>query len=101
MREPRYSGPERTGVCVCGCPWDKHHLCMVMRQDYLDATQEQYIPDECCAYGFNEVGGMKYNKELGEWEDHCHGYRDSGTHCPECGMKKPDHKMSCDYVSPS
>jgi hypothetical protein len=67
-----------------------------MREDYRDETQEQYIPDECCAYGFNEVGGMKYNKETNEWQEHCHSYRDSGNHCPECGMESPKHKMSCD-----
>ena len=77
--ERRYSGPGKSGICVCGCKWDDHHLCMVVRQDYLDATQEQYIPDECCRYGFNEGGGMKYNKETGEWEDHCHGYEDRGV----------------------
>lgn len=74
---PKYSGPDRSGVCVCGCSWQDHHLCMVMRQAYMDATQEAYIPDECCRYGSNEVGGMKYNKETGEWEDHCYGYQDS------------------------
>jgi hypothetical protein len=74
---PRYSGPNRSGICTCGHSWDEHHLCMVMRQDYHDQTQESYIPDECCYYGCNEVGGMKYNKETKEWEDHCHGYVDS------------------------
>ena len=77
--EPRYSGPGKTGICVCGCPWDAHHLCIVMQKEYVDQTGEAYIPDECCRYGFNEVGGMKYNKETEEWEDHCHGYKDSGT----------------------
>jgi hypothetical protein len=77
-RKPLYSGPGKSGICRCGCPWNAHHLCMVARQDYIDETQEQYIPDECCRYGFNEVGGMKYNKETGEWEDHCHGYEDRG-----------------------
>jgi hypothetical protein len=77
--EARYSGPGRSGICICGCPWDVHHLCIVMRQDYTDATEERYIPDECCAFGFNETGGMKYNPVTQEWEDHCHGYVDAGT----------------------
>jgi hypothetical protein len=67
MSEPRYSGPNRSGVCVCGCSWELHHLSCVMRQEYFDETGEAHIPEECCAYGFNEVGGMKYNekKKLG------------------------------------
>lgn len=48
-----------------------------MRKEYIEATGEHYIPDECCHYGCNEVGGMKYNKETEDWEDHCHGYVDS------------------------
>ena len=48
-----------------------------MNKDYSDLTQEGYVPQECDAFGFNEVGGMKYNQETGEWEDHCHGYRDN------------------------
>ena len=77
MREPRYSGPNRSGICICGCSWEKHHLSCVMRQEYVDETGECYIPEECCAYGCNETGGMKYNKETEEYEDHCYGYRDS------------------------
>lgn len=46
-----------------------------MRQEYVDETGEACIPDECCYYGFNEVGGMQCVD--GEWIDHCHGYRDS------------------------
>ena len=75
--EPRYSGPNRSGVCVCGCPWDSHHLGCVMNMGYAEQTGESYVPQECDAFGFNEVGGMKYNKETKEWEDHCHGYRDT------------------------
>jgi hypothetical protein len=74
MSEPRYSGPNRSGVCVCGHSWDRHHLGMVMRQEYVDATGEGYIPQECEAFGFNEAGGlMPVN---GEWIHHCSGYRD-------------------------
>jgi hypothetical protein len=50
---------------------------LVMRQEYVDATHEGYILGECETYGFNEAGGMKYNKEINELEDHCSGYRDS------------------------
>jgi hypothetical protein len=77
MKEPRYSGPNRSGICVCGCPWHIHHLGVVMNRDYWLATGEEYVPQECDAFGFNETGGMKYNKEIEEWEDHCHGYEDS------------------------
>ena len=77
MREPRYSGPNRSGICICGCSWKQHHLSCVMNQEYVDETGENYLPEECCAYGCNEVGGLKYNEKTGEWEDHCHGYRDS------------------------
>lgn len=76
--EARYSGEGKSGICICGCSWQKHHLCMKMRKDPTDRTEEQYIPDECCAFGFNEVGGMKFNSETEEWEDHCFGYRDRG-----------------------
>jgi len=48
---------------------------MVMKQEYVNETGEIYIPEECCKYGFNEVGGMKY--ENGEWVDHCHRYKDT------------------------
>jgi hypothetical protein len=71
----RYSGPNRSGMCVCGCPWNKHHLGMVMNQEYFKATGEHYVPQECEAFGFNETGGRKYVD--GEWVDHCHGYRDT------------------------
>ncbi len=74
--QPRYSGPNRSGMCICGCPWDKHHLGMVMREEYAKATKEGYIPQECEAFGFNEVGGMKMN-DFDVWEDHCHRYKDS------------------------
>lgn len=75
-RIPRYSGPNRSGTCSCGCGWERHHLSLVMRQDHVDATNEGYLPGECCAFGFNETGGMKFNPVTAEWEDHCHGYRD-------------------------
>ena len=35
-----------------------------------------YVPQECEQYGFNEVGGKKYNEETEKYEDHCHQYTD-------------------------
>ena len=49
-----------------------------MNQKYIDETKEGYILGECLHFGNNEVGGMKYNEETHEWEDHCHSYRDVG-----------------------
>lgn len=74
--QPRYSGPNRSGICICGCSWEDHHLGMVMNKDYFNQTGESYIPQECDKYGFNEVGGMKMD-ENGEWQEHCHSYKDS------------------------
>ena len=74
--KPRYSGSNCSGICVCGCPWDKHHMMLVMRQEYVDETHEGYIPQECCHFGNNEVGGLKYNELTEEWEDHCQMYKD-------------------------
>jgi len=73
--EPRYSGPNRSGICKCGCPWDDHHLGVVMNHDYIKATGEVFVPGECEAFGFNETGGMKYVD--GRWVDHCQGYVDT------------------------
>jgi len=73
----RYSGPNRSGICRCGCKWEKHHRMLVARQEYLDQTHEGYILGECEAYGSNELGGRKYNKKTKEWEYHCFGYIDS------------------------
>jgi hypothetical protein len=72
--KPRYSGPNRTGTCVCGCRWDEHHLGVVMNLEYATATGEAYAPDECERYGFNEMGGLQLVD--GKWVDHCHHYRD-------------------------
>jgi hypothetical protein len=74
--KPQYSGPNKTGICKCDCSWEDHHLGMVMNEEYVNATGEAYIAQECTKYGFNEVGGMKYNKKTKEWEDHCYGYKD-------------------------
>ena len=76
--EARYSGPGKTGICKCGCSWDRHHLGVVMNRDYSEQTEEAYLPEECESYGFNEVGGMKFNEETKKWETHCHKYEDRG-----------------------
>jgi hypothetical protein len=69
---PKYSGPNRTGICICGHKWDDHHLGMVMRQEYVDETNEFYIAQECEFYGNNEMGGLDK-----DGNDHCQYYRDS------------------------
>lgn len=76
--KPRYTGPGKVGICICGCAWDEHHLNVVMNVEYHMATGEAYAPGECEHYGFNEVGGMKFNKETKTWEDHCQRYIDQG-----------------------
>ena len=75
--ERRYSGPGRSGICVCGHGWEQHHLCLVMNKEYIEATGEGYIVCECEAYGFNEAGGLQCVD--GWWVEHCSGYRDSLT----------------------
>lgn len=78
MNEPRYSGPGKSGICVCGCRWQDHHLGCIMNHQYAEETGECYFPEECCKFGFNEMGGKQYNRETKEWEDHCHCYEDVG-----------------------
>ena len=73
---PKYSGSANSGICICGHSWKDHHLGIVMRQEYVDETHEGYIPQECCHFGNNEVGGLKYNELTEEWEDHCQMYKD-------------------------
>lgn len=75
MTEPRYSGENRSGICVCGCKWEDHHLGVVMNDDYYKETGETYLPQECEKYGFNEVGGKKFVD--GEWIEHCERYQDT------------------------
>ena len=75
MRSAIYSGPGRSGVCVCGHGWEEHHLGMVMREDMLEVHsggKEAYVPQECEFYGCNEDGGLD-----AEGNEHCFGYRDS------------------------
>jgi hypothetical protein len=73
--KPRYSGPDRSGVCVCGHRWEEHHLSLVMNPDYIKQTGESHLPEECEVFGFNETGGLIYVED--RWEHHCHRYRDS------------------------
>ena len=79
--KPRYSGPGKSGVCVCGHPWQDHHLGVVMNPVYFKATGEFYVPQECEHYGCNENGGMMPdpNNPDGEWIEHCGSYEDAGS----------------------
>ena len=70
--KPRYSGPGRSGICVCGHSWEDHHLGCVMNTAYVETTHEGYIPQECVFYGFNEMGGLD-----NEGREHCQTYRDT------------------------
>jgi hypothetical protein len=72
---PRYSGPNRSGICKCGHSWEDHHLGCVMNSEYGEATGEVYVPQECEKFGFNETGGQQFVD--GKWVDHCNCYVDS------------------------
>jgi hypothetical protein len=69
---PRYSGPNRSGICVCGHSWEVHHLGVIMNEAYAKATLEAYLPEECEAHGFNESGGLGTDGLV-----HCMNYKDS------------------------
>ena len=75
--EPLYSGPNKVGICICGHPWQEHHLSVVMNAEYREATGEACVPEECEHFGCNETGGMEYKD--GKWIDHCHRYEDAGS----------------------
>lgn len=77
MTKPTYSGPGKTGMCVCGHRWDQHHLHIIMDCAIMDARKEGYIIGQCLAHGHNEAAGMMWNDE-DEMVDHCHEYRDTG-----------------------
>ncbi len=70
--KPRYSGPNRSGICKCGHSYKDHHLGCVLNEDYFNDTGELYLPQECEFYGCNEDGGLD-----AEGNEHCSGYRDS------------------------
>lgn len=71
-----------SGACTCGHSWEKHHLSFILNLEYMEELKKiapdhpPYFPDECLAHGCNEDGGMKFNEETQEWEDHCHRYVD-------------------------
>ena len=73
LRKALYTGPNRSGLCVCGHAWDRHHLCMRMREyETEDGTKEAYVPCECEAYGANENSGLDRKGNY-----HCFGYVDA------------------------
>lgn len=69
----RYSGPGRTGVCVCGHSYDMHHCGIVMNADYFAQTGEEVVPGGCCFYSCNEGEGLGP-----DGEPHCFNYVDAG-----------------------
>ena len=69
----RYSGPGRSGICVCGHTWEEHHLGVVLNEEYYKVTLEAYVPQECEFFGSNERGSLD-----AEGNPHCHSYRDRG-----------------------
>jgi hypothetical protein len=79
MRKAIYSGPNRSGVCVCGHTWEEHHLGMVVRADAIetDGGSEAYIPQECEHFGSNENGGLDP-----EGSPHCSACRDTPAEPP-------------------
>lgn len=74
----RYSGPNRTGICICGHTWQDHHLGIVLNEDYLNKVGESYLPEECEFYGFDEMGGKDADGHI-----HCDKYRDTGETASE------------------
>lgn len=73
-RKAIYSGPDRSGICVCGHSWQEHHLSIVVRPEAIetDDGRELYIPQECEHFGSNEMSGLD-----SEGNAHCSGYRDT------------------------
>ena len=69
---PRYSGPNRSGICKCGHAWDEHHLGVVLNNKYYEQTQEPYLPEECEYFGSNEIGGLNR-----DGSPHCDHYQDT------------------------
>jgi hypothetical protein len=76
---PRYSGPGKCGVCVCGHPVEDHHCGVVCNPAYYAQTGEELVPQECEFYGCNEDGGLDDKGEL-----HCGHYVDAGDTSEEC-----------------
>ena len=73
MRAAVYSGPGRSGTCMCGHSWEDHHLGFIMNHtdDSPEAMKEAYLPQECEFFGSNEDGGLD-----AKGNDHCWSYRD-------------------------
>lgn len=83
-----------SGICKCGCSWEDHHLTLIMNRNAIIAIKlyyeanfpdkvwdnvngyPLYVPEECEHFGFNELGGKKYNPETHRWEEHCNQYED-------------------------
>jgi hypothetical protein len=74
MRKAIYSGPNRSGICVCGHGWQEHHLGMVVRPEAIETDDgpEAYIPQECEHFGSNEMGGLD-----ADGNPHCSAYNDT------------------------
>lgn len=71
-RPARYSGPNCSGICICGHSWEDHHCSVALNPDYVTDPPENWIPAECEFYGSNESGGLD-----DKGKDHCWKYRDS------------------------
>src|SRR3972149_5949238 len=58
MRPAIYSGPGRSGMCLCGHSWKDHHLGMVLAPGATetDGGTEVYLPQECEFFGWDETG---------------------------------------------
>lgn len=74
---PKYTGPDNAGFCLCGHPWTYHHLGIVLNPHYYNETGEEYVPQECERYGFNEHGGFGP-----DGNNHCQQYVDCGAGHP-------------------
>ena len=55
-------------ICKCGHPKSDHHTSWFMGGGEL--------VEECEKYGWNETGGMKFNKKTKEWENHCQYFQE-------------------------
>ena len=71
-----YSWQIVSGICICGCSYEDHHLNVIMNwPEDLPADHPPYVPEECERYGCNEFGGL-IEEEPDCWYDHCHQYKD-------------------------
>lgn len=74
VRKAIYSGPNRSGICVCGHQWEEHHLGMVARSEATETNDapKGYIPQECEHFWSDEMGGLD-----DEGNPNGSGYRDT------------------------